>query len=151
MLLVGAPAPEIARLRAALRALARDDAEGFDALFAPAAPHLVVRGLAPALAAELRAFGLVSGDDDGLEGQHRIRRVRSESTGGGASGDDDRFYVLELGGTHHLFWLGAGALYNADLDTLSALVGAAAADGESPPLPERIIDRGARRLAALLL
>ena len=47
----------------------------------------VVSGVAPALAAELRAFGLVDGDDDALEGQHRIRRI------------GERFYVLELGGT----------------------------------------------------
>ncbi|HEX9104798.1 MAG TPA: methyltransferase, partial [Polyangia bacterium] len=87
MLRVGAPATEIARLGGVLRALARDDAEGFDALFAPAAARLAVSGVAPALAAELRAFGLVDGSDDVLEGRHRIRRV------------GERFYVLEIGGT----------------------------------------------------
>jgi len=87
MLRATAPATEIARLGEALRALARDDAEGFEALFDPAAPRLRVSGVAPALAAELRAFGLVEGDDESLEGQHRIRRI------------GERFYVLELGGT----------------------------------------------------
>lgn len=87
MLRVTAPATEIARLGGVLRALARDDAEGFDALFDPATPRLAVSGVAPALAAELRGFGLVDGDDDALEGQHRIRRI------------GERFYVLELGDT----------------------------------------------------
>ena len=91
MLRATAPATEIARLGEVLRALARDDAEGFEALFDPATPRLRVSGVAPALAAELRAFGLVDGDDDGPEagivGQHRIRRL------------GERFYVLELGGT----------------------------------------------------
>jgi len=87
MLRATAPATEIARLGDALRTLARDDAEGFDALFDPATPRLVVSGVAPSLAAELRAFGLVDGGDDALEGQHRIRRI------------GERFYVLELGGT----------------------------------------------------
>ena len=87
MLRATAPATEIARLGAALRALARDDAEGFDALFDPATPRLVVSGVASSLAAELRAFGLAEGGDDALQGQHRIRRL------------GERFYVLELGGT----------------------------------------------------
>ena len=75
MLRVTAPATEIARLGEVLRTLARDDAEGFDALFDPARPKLAVRGIAPALAGELRAFGLVDGDGDALQGQHRIRRI----------------------------------------------------------------------------
>jgi SAM-dependent methyltransferase len=90
MLRVTAPATEIARLGGVLRALLRDDAEGFDALFDPSSPRLVVSGVAPALATELRAFGLVDGSDDGPEtpivGQHRIRRI------------GERFYVLEIGG-----------------------------------------------------
>ncbi|MGZ3425007.1 MAG: methyltransferase [Polyangia bacterium] len=87
MLRVTAPATEIARLGEVLRALVRDDAEGFDALFDPSSPRLTVSGVAPALAQELRAFGLVDGSDDELEGQHRIRRI------------GERFYVLEIGGT----------------------------------------------------
>src|SRR6476659_5617796 len=87
MLRATAPATEIARLGEVLRALARDDAEGFEALFDPATPRLRVSGVAPQLAKELRAFGLVDGDDESLEGQHRIRRI------------GERFYVLELGGT----------------------------------------------------
>jgi SAM-dependent methyltransferase len=87
MLRVTAPATEIARLGSVLRALLRDDAEGFDALFDPSSPRLAVGGVAPALAAELRTFGLVDGSDDTLEGQHRIRRI------------GERLYVLELGGT----------------------------------------------------
>lgn len=87
MLRATAPATEIARLGATLRALARDDAEGFDALFDPATPRLTVSGVAPSLSAVLREFGLVAGEDHALEGQHRIRRM------------GERFYVLELGGT----------------------------------------------------
>ena len=60
-------------------------------------------------------------------------------------------WLVELGDTHHLFWLRDGTLHDADLDAISALVGAAAADGEPPPLPDRVIERGARRLAALIL
>jgi SAM-dependent methyltransferase len=87
MLRVTAPATEIARLGDVLRALVRDDAEGFDALFDPSSPRLTVSGVAPAIAAELRAFELVDGEDGALEGRHRIRRI------------GERFYVLELGDT----------------------------------------------------
>lgn len=85
MLRVTAPATEIVRIGAVLRELLRTDAEGFDALFAPSAARLVVSGVDPALASELRAFGLVDGDDDALEGQQRMRRI------------GERVYVLELG------------------------------------------------------
>ena len=60
-------------------------------------------------------------------------------------------WLVDLGDTHHLFWLRGATLHDADLDDLSALVGAALADGVNPPLPDRIIDRHARRLAALIL
>ncbi|MCU1281025.1 MAG: hypothetical protein JWM53_4571, partial [bacterium] len=60
-------------------------------------------------------------------------------------------WLVETGDTHHLFWLRDGTLHDADLEPLSALVGAAAADGEKPPLPERVVERAARRLATLIL
>ena len=60
-------------------------------------------------------------------------------------------WLVDVGDTHHLFWLRGTTLHDADVDDLAALVGAALADGEQPPLPDRIIDRAARRLAALVL
>ncbi|MDB4966020.1 MAG: methyltransferase small, partial [Myxococcales bacterium] len=90
MLPVGAPATEVARLGEVLRALARDDAEGFDALFDPLAPRLAVAGVDPGHAAALRAFALVAGEADALTGQHRIRRI------------DGRFYVMEVGGLEYV-------------------------------------------------
>lgn len=83
---VTAPATEIVRVGEVLRCLARDDAEGFAALFDPLSPRLRVAGVAREHAAALREFGLVDGDGDGLVGRHRIRRL------------GERFYVMELGG-----------------------------------------------------
>lgn len=60
-------------------------------------------------------------------------------------------WLVDVGDTHHLFWLRGTTLHDADVDDLAALVGAALADAEKPPLPDRIIDRAARRLAALVL
>jgi hypothetical protein len=60
-------------------------------------------------------------------------------------------WLVEQGDTHHLFWLRDGTLHDVDLDSVPALVGAALADDEQPPLPDRVIDRVARRLGALLL
>jgi SAM-dependent methyltransferase len=85
MLRVGAPRAEIVRAGETLRALARDDADGFAALFDPLAPRGLVGGVDRTLATALRGFGLVDGDDDALRGLHRIRRL------------DDRCYVLEVG------------------------------------------------------
>jgi len=60
-------------------------------------------------------------------------------------------WLVELGGSHHLFWLRDATLHDAELDDPSALVGAALADGVNPPFPERMIDHAERRLAALIL
>ncbi len=69
----------------------------------------------------------------------------------GAAFDAREAWLVELGDTQHLFWLRDGTLHDADLDSMSALVGAAAADGEKPPLPDRVAERSLRRLAALIL
>ena len=53
--------------------------------------------------------------------------------------------------TQQLFWLRDATLHDVELDASRRLVGAALADGERPPLPDRVMDRGVRRLAALLL
>jgi hypothetical protein len=60
-------------------------------------------------------------------------------------------WLVEAGDRRHLFWLRGPTLHDAELDDLAALVGAALADGVTPPLPERIIDRAVRRLAPLIL
>jgi radical SAM protein with 4Fe4S-binding SPASM domain len=57
----------------------------------------------------------------------------------------------EQSDAHHLFWLRDGALHDASVEPMAALVGAAIADGETPPLPARVIERMARRLAPLLI
>jgi SAM-dependent methyltransferase len=105
MLRVTAPAAEIVRLGEVLRALARQDAEGFDALFNPLAPRLAVAGIDPALAAELRAFALVDGEADALIGRHRIRRLLGPRPQAGAASEasfHDRFYVMEVGGVEYV-------------------------------------------------
>jgi hypothetical protein len=60
-------------------------------------------------------------------------------------------WLVDVGDRHHLFWLRDTTLHDAELDDIYALVGAALADGTDPPLPDRVIDRAARRLGALVL
>jgi hypothetical protein len=69
----------------------------------------------------------------------------------GAAFAEREAWLVGAGDTQHLFWLRDAALYDVELDDVSALVGAALADGGRPPLPDRVTDRGVRRLAALLL
>jgi radical SAM protein with 4Fe4S-binding SPASM domain len=59
-------------------------------------------------------------------------------------------WLVEHADRHHLFWLSDGTLHDVELESLAATVGAALADGDPPPLPARVIERVARRLAALL-
>ena len=85
------------------------------------------------------------------------RREMTRAGGGsfagaiGAAFDAREAWLVELADSHHLFWLRDGTLHDADLDSISALVGAAAADGEKPPLPDRVAEPALRRLAALIL
>ncbi|MSP59854.1 MAG: methyltransferase domain-containing protein [Myxococcales bacterium] len=85
MLRQGAPAVEIAALGTALRQLATDESECFDALFDPAGRKQRVGLASQGVAALLRSFGLVEDQGDDLFGRHRIRRC------------GDRLYVMEIG------------------------------------------------------
>jgi radical SAM protein with 4Fe4S-binding SPASM domain len=74
---------DVARVRGALQRLVADDELAFARLFDPEVPRARVL-LDDGLAKELRALGLVDGQD-ALTGEHRIRRC------------GERFYFLELG------------------------------------------------------
>jgi SAM-dependent methyltransferase len=69
----------------------------------------------------------------------------------GAAFGEREAWLIDVGDRQHLFWLRDATLHDVELDGVSALVGAALADGERPPFPDRVTDRGVRRLAALLL
>jgi hypothetical protein len=68
-----------------------------------------------------------------------------------AAFDEREAWLVELSDAHQLFWLRDGTLHDTILDPMTALVAAALADGEKAPLPERVVDRVARRLGALIL
>jgi hypothetical protein len=59
-------------------------------------------------------------------------------------------WLVDADARHHLFWLRDDTLHDVELEPLAALVGAALADGETPPEPAPVVERAARRLAALL-